>query len=64
MGREWRVTLKEPSTMSVSMKYESSGVKIDVDILVSPNWKCPEDFYKFLTTAKTIHKATPAEMFR
>ncbi len=65
MGRERRVKVKKPpSTMSVNMRYESGDIQIDVDILVSPNWESPEDFYKFLTTAKAINKATPAQMFR
>lgn len=65
MGREWRVKLyKPPSMVSVNMRYECADTKIDVDILVSPNWDSPEDLFNFLTKAKRVHNATPAQIFR
>ena len=48
--REFRITATTPGYNHRSVQFDCmyEGVKLSVDLLVSPYWNTPEDFYHFL----------------
>ena len=49
MRRFEGVSVRRADNFSVNFSYKvSQGLSIDVDLLVSPYWSTPQDFYQFL----------------